>query len=69
MEKIETNEAFLELAKIVLKSNIFQFNEKTLKQLRGATIGTKFAPPNATIFMADFEERVLKDTKLNPRIW
>ena len=69
MEKIETNEAFLELAKIVLKSNIFQFNEKTLKQLRGATISTKFAPPNATIFMADFEERVLKDTKLKPRIW
>ena len=39
-----TTETLLELAEIVLNNNIFQFNEKTLKQLRGTAISTKFAP-------------------------
>ena len=68
-EKKVTTETLLELAEIVLKNNIFQFNEKTLKQLRGTAIGTKFAPPYAIIFMADLEERILKDIELKPRIW
>ena len=68
-EKKVTTETLLELAEIVLKSNIFLFNEKTLKQLRGTAIGTKFAPPYAIIFMADLEERILKDIELKPRIW
>ena len=41
----------LKFAEIVLKNNIFQFNEKTLKQLRGTVIGSTFAPPYAIIFM------------------
>ena len=64
-----TTETLLEPAEIVLKSNIFQFNEKTLKQLRGAAIGTKFTPPYAIIFMADLEEGILEDVELQPRIW
>ena len=68
-EKKVTTETLLELAEIVLKNNIFQFNEKTLKQLRGTAIGTKFAPPYAIIFMADLEERILKDIELKPRMW
>ena len=68
-EKIVTTETLLELAEIVLKDNIFQFNQKTLKQLRGAAIGTKFAPPYAIIFMVDLEERILENIELQPRIW
>ena len=64
-----TTETLLELAEIVLKNNIFQFNEKTLKQLRATAIGTKFAPPCAIIFMTDLEEKILKDIELKPRIW
>ena len=64
-----TTETLLEFAEIVSKNNIFQFNEKTLKQLRGTTIGTKYAPPYAIIFMADLDERILKDIELKPRIW
>ena len=30
-----TTKTLVELAEIVLKNNVFQFNEKTLKQLRG----------------------------------
>ena len=35
-------ETLSELAEIVLKNIIFQFNERTLKQLRGTEIGTTF---------------------------
>ena len=64
-----TTETLLELAEIVLKNNTFQFNEKTLRQLKGTAIGTKFAPPYPIIFMADFEERILKDIDLQSHIW
>ena len=63
-----TIDTLLELAEIALKNNICQFNEKTLKQLRGTAIGTKFAPLYAIIFMADLEERILKDIELKPHI-
>ena len=68
-EKKVTTETLLKLAKIVLKNNIFQFNEKTLQQLRGTRIGTKFAPMYAVIFMADLKKRILEEIKLQPRIW
>ena len=68
-EKKVTTEILLELAEIVLKNNIFQLNEKTLKQLRRTAIGTKFAPPYAIIFMTDLEERILEDIELQTRIW
>ena len=55
-EKKVTTETLVELAEIVVKNNIFQINEKTLKELRGTAIGTKFAPSYAILFMADLEE-------------
>ena len=64
-----TTETLVDLAEIVLKINIFQFNEKTLNQLRGTAIGTKFAPPHAILFMTDLEERILENIELQPSIW
>ena len=66
-EKQVTTGTLVELAEIVLKNNIFQFNEITLKQLKGAAIGTKFAPPYAILFIADLEERILEDIELQSR--
>ena len=34
-------DALVELAELILKNNIFNFNEKKLKQKRGTAIGTK----------------------------
>ena len=51
-----TTENLTELAKIVLQNNIFEFNQKALKQLRGTALGTKFAPPYAILFMAHLEK-------------
>ena len=59
----------VELAEIVLKNNIFQFDEKTFKQVRGTAIGTKFAPPYAILFMADLEEKILSTSEKKPMIW
>ena len=68
-KKKVTTEILLELVEIVLKNNVFQFNGKTLKQLSSTAIGTKFTPPYTNIFMADLEERILKDIELQLRIW
>ena len=64
-----TTETLVEFAEIILKNNIFQFNEKTVKQLRGTAAGTKFALPSANLFMFDLEEKNLEDIELQPRIW
>ena len=64
-----TTETLVEFAEVILKNNIFQFNEKTVKQLRGTAAGTKFAPPYANLFMFDLEEKNLEDIELQPRIW
>ena len=65
-EKKVITETLVELSEIVLKNNIFQFNEKILKELRGLAIGTKFAPPYAIIFMAYLGEKILEDNELQP---
>ena len=55
-----SSDTLAELAEIVLKNNIFEFDEKTFKQKRGTVIGTKFAPPYAILFMADRKEKLLE---------
>ena len=59
-KKDVTTDTLVELAELVLKSNIFNFNERTLKQKRGTAIGTKFTPPYSILFMAELEEKVLE---------
>ena len=64
-----SSDTFIELAERVLKNNIFQFDKKTFKQLSGTTIGTKFAPPYAILFIADLEEKILNASEKKPMIW
>ena len=52
-----SSDTLIELAEIVLKNNIFEFDEKTFKQVSGTAVGTKFAPPYAGLVMADLEEK------------
>ena len=61
-----TTSTLVELAEVVLKNNIFTFKEKTLKQKRGTTIGTKLAPPYNILFMAELEEEILSEIELKP---
>ena len=39
------------MAEFILKSNYFQFNSKGKQQISGTTIGAKFAPTYAFLFM------------------
>ena len=41
--KLILSNTLMELAEVVLKNNIFEFDEKTFKQKHGTAIGTKFA--------------------------
>ena len=62
-----SSDTLTELVEAVLKNNIFKFDEQTFK--RGTTIGTKFAPPYAILFMTDFEEKMLESFEKKPMIW
>ena len=65
VDKQVTTDTLIELAELVLKNNIFEFSDKTCKQIRGTAIGTKFAPPYAILFMAALEEKILNKVKKN----
>ena len=64
-EKDVSADTLVELAELVLKNNIFDFNKKFLKQKRGTAIWTKFAPPYSFLFMAELEEKNLKKLVIN----
>ena len=52
VEKLVTTDTLIKLAELVFQNSIFEFSDKTYKQIRGTTTGTKFAPPYAVLFMA-----------------
>ena len=64
-----SSDTLAELAEIVLKNNIFEFDEKTFKQKRGTDIGTKFVPPYAILYMADLEKKLLEIFQKKTMIW
>ena len=64
-----SSDTLTELVEVVLKNNIFEFDEKTFKQKRGTAIGTKFAPPYAILFLANLEEKMLEGFEKKPMIW
>ena len=53
----------------MLNNNIFEFDEKTLKQVGGIEIRTNFAPPYAILFMVELEEKILSSFEEKPIIW
>ena len=47
--KVPTEE-IISMAESVLKNNYFKFNDKVCKQISGAAVGTRFAPPYPDLF-------------------
>ena len=64
-----STDSIVELAEIVLKNNIFEFNDRVLKQKQGTAIGTKMAPPYAILFLDNLEKRILENSTLKPDVW
>ena len=57
-------EDIAQMAEFVLKNIFFEFNREVKRQKSGTTIGTKFAPPYACIFMDEVETEFLKSHNL-----
>ena len=68
-EKHVSTDTIIDLADIVLKNNIFTFGKKRLKQKRGTAIGIKFAPPYSILFMAELEQKIIKESEYKPYLW
>ena len=58
IDKQITTDTLIELAELALKNNIFEFSDKTYKQIRGTAICPKCAPLHAVLFMAALEEKI-----------
>ena len=69
VDKQVPTDTLIELAEPVLKNNIFEFSDKTYKQIRGTAIGTNFVPPYAVIFMAVLDKKILSKVKKKPSAW
>ena len=51
-------EILTELIEIVLKNNVFEFNNNYYLQIQGTAMGTKMAPAYANLFMGKLEEKL-----------
>ena len=63
-----SSDTLIEFAEIVPKYNIFEFDEKTFKQVLGTAIGTKFPPPYFILFMAELKGKILNAFAEKPMI-
>ena len=66
--KPSTN-SLIDLLRIVLTMNNFQFNGENFLQIGGTAMGTKVAPSYANLFMSNLEEKMLGSYDKQPTIW
>ena len=59
----------LELLKINLENNDFEFNSQWYLQTWGTSMGKKFAPSYANLFLAEWEEKALEKCVLKPSVY
>ena len=63
------NKSIIELMKLVLTCNNFQFNKTNYLQLQGTAMGTRMAPSYATIYLSALEDKILDAYPLKPTVW
>ncbi len=68
-DRSRPDEEFLELLAICLENNDFQFNGRWFLQLWGTSMGKRFAPKYANIFMAHFEKKALAKCPKKPEAY
>ena len=69
MEKEAPSSDLVNMAEFALKNSYFKFDSKAKKQISGAFIGTKFAPPYACIFIDKVEREIPEAEDLKLRVW
>ena len=58
-----------ELMNLVLKNNVFEFNDQFYLQKQGTAMGTKMAPAYANLFMGKLEEHLLHLAQNHIHTW
>lgn len=69
LEREISNTKVIELLKMVLTMNSFQFNNSNYLQVGGTATGNRVAPTFANIYMDSFEQTHVYPYHLNPRLW
>ena len=64
-----TPDVLVELIDIVLKNNVFEFDNKYYLQIQGTAMGTKIAPVYANLFMGRLEETLKELGKPHIVLW
>jgi hypothetical protein len=65
----KTTTMLQDLTKLILESNIFEFNGKLYIQLHGTAMGSKFAPSFACIYLNWLEQKFLPHAPIKPIVW
>ena len=63
------NYYIIEMLKLVLKGNVFRFDNDFFIQIHGTAMGTRVAPTYSIIFMNAFEEKFIYPYPRRPKIW
>ena len=66
---ISETDSLILLVERVFKNNVFELNMRYFKQLNGAAIAIKFAPPSAILFMGYLEDKILNSLVKKPLVW
>ena len=66
---ISEMDSLILLVERVFKKNVFELNMRYFKQLNGAAIATKFAPPSAILFMGYLKDKILNSLVKKPLVW
>ena len=68
-ESLRPDKHLMELLKITLKNNDFEFNGKTYLQTCGTPMGKVYAPALANIYMLEFDEKATNGFKTKPLLF
>ena len=59
----------IDMLRLILKENSFQFNGRNYLQIHGTAMGTKMAVSFANLFMAAVEREILNASRKKPLVW
>lgn len=60
------DQSIIDLLKVCLNNNDFQFNDKHFLQISGTAMGQRYAPSYANIYMAEWEREALAKSTHQP---
>jgi hypothetical protein len=59
----------MEMARLILDTNCFAYNNKYYKQIRGGAMGSVFTQVLANIYMLEWEQNLIKHQEIHHEIY